>query len=350
MVGGQTPAQSDVTISTNGNDGVRFYDALIDEQDRAWAIYVMPLDTGGQVNGSGEPNPYLTRLCAFDARVALSDQWSSTEGLGLSTTLFHSPPTVAGDRGLDPAFHSPTITTDGGGNIHVVAVARYNAAYSTLDGGFGSDRMVLSGLLRDDTSPAEHAPYPLQMPGVKAGDQSATTTYPNQDNEGGYGPETSTLSAEIDEWPGEQGAMNSYEYSHLLEMWWPAHEYSTPASGEWVIRSVNFRWLSVPSMRWNATTQSFVPLGQADTISGNEDFLHTAPQLRMQRYHGFSSEYLDLSWITNERSWISTPHSQSAIMWPHSHPGNVNAEPSSDSWEDTDHRLGVPGHPVEDAP
>jgi len=70
----------------------------------------------------------------------------------------------------------------------------------------------------------------------------------------------------------------------------------------------------------------------------------------MQRYHGFSSEYLDLSWITNERSWISTPHSQSAIMWPHSHPGNVNAEPSSDSWEDTDHRLGVPGHPVEDAP
>lgn len=351
QVGGIRPGGSDVTISNSANDGCMFYDALLDERDIAWVVYVMPGDTLGQVNGAGEPSPYLTRITTFDSNQSLLSQWDATEGLGLSTTLFHSPPLTSDNQGLLSHFHSPTITTDGGGNIHVVACSRYQRASSTTKGSTGSTQMVSSPLLRNDPqSDIEHAPYPLQMPGVKGGDQTQSVDAPAQGNTaGGYGPDSATLESEITGWPGDGTVVDQTYYEHLLEMWWPAHEYSTPASGEWVIRSMNFRWLSVPSMKWNSTTNSFIPVGQATTLSGNEDFIHTAPQLRSQRFHGFDASYLDLSWISNERSWMSTVHEQSRIMWPHSHPDGTLAEPGTDGDGSTTHRLGIPGHPVVDA-
>lgn len=346
-VGGYGNGGSDQTFSTNPNDGVMFYDALIDEHNIAWAVYIMPGDTSGSVNGSGEPMPYLTRITTFDSMKSLSSQYDLTEGLGLSTTLFHSPPTTPFDGGLSPHLHSPTIGTDGKGNIHIVACSRYQAVYSGALGQIGSDRMVDLPLLREDGVVKEHAPYPLRMPGVKAG-LDVTPSKPNPSDGGGYGPATSTLETEVLGWPGSHGAFNPQPMEHLLEMWFPAHEYSTPSSGAWVIRSMNFRWLSVPSLAWNATTQQYVPVGQADTISGNEDFVHTAPQLRQQRFHGFDASYLDLTWITNERSWISTPHDQSRYFWPFGHPPGYAAEPGTDGWESGVHRLGIPGHAVVD--
>ncbi len=352
QVGGIPPGGSDITLSSNANDGCMFYDAILDERDIAWAVYIMPQDTGGQVNGSGEPSPFLTRITTFDSNLSLSSQWDATEGLGLSTTLFHAPPLTADNQGLLANLHSPSITTDGGGNIHVVACARYQRGLSATKGSQGSQQMVSSPLLKNDAaSTIEHAPYPLQMPGVKGGDQGTAVTTPAQGNAGGgYGPDSATIEEEISGWPGSTTTLLNQEYyEHILEMWWPAHEYSTPGSGEWVIRSMNFRWLSVPSMKWNPTTSAFIPVGQADTISGNEDFLHTAPQLRAQRFHGFDASYLDMSWISNERSWISTVHEQSRVYWPHSHPDGTVAEPGTDGDGSTTHRLGIPGHPVVDA-
>ena len=335
---------ADATISTNPNDGVRYYDSVIDEKDRIWTVSVMPLDTSGTVNGSGEPNPYLTRVNTIEAKESLASQYDSlSRGLGFSTTLFHAPPITSGDKGLDAGFHSPTISTDGNGAIHVVACARYSRAYSASQGTSGSDALTESNLLR--TSTREHAPYPLQAPSVKAGDQSAATSQPNLSTEGGYGPSTTSISTEVDGWPGIQSNMNTYHYEHLIEMWWSGNEYSTPSSGEWVIRNINFRWLSTPSMRYNATTSSFIPLGQNDTISGNEDFTHTAPQLRAQRFHGFDASYLDLSWITNERAWQVTPHKQTRAMYPHVHPIGTAAEPGSDEWDSATHKLGSAGYP-----
>lgn len=342
-VAGLMPS-ADATISTNPNDGIRYYDTMIDEQDRVWTVTVLVNDSSGQINGSGEPKPYLTRVNTFDSKQSLSSQYdSSSKGLGFATTLFHAPPTTSGDQGLDAGFHSPTISTDGNGAIHVVACARYTKAYSATQGSSGSEAVVNSPLLRLPSR--EHAPYPLQAPGIKAGDQSAATSQSNLSTTGGYGPQTSTVDDEVDGWTGIQSNLNSYHYEHLIEMWWQGNEYSTPSSGEWVIRNVNFRWLSVPSMRYNSTTQSFIPLGQNDTISGNEDFTHTAPQLRSQRFHGFDASYLDLSWITNERAWHVTPHKQARAMYPHLHPLGTKAEPSSDSWDSSTHKLGAAGYP-----
>lgn len=342
-IAGLNPS-ADTTISTNPNDGIRFYDSVIDEQDRVWTVSVLSTDTSGQINGSGEPNPYLTRVNTLEAKQPLASQYdSSSKGLGFSTTLFHAPPTTTGDKGLDAGFHSPTISTDGNGAIHVVACARYSRTYSASQTTSGSDALVNSPLLRLPSR--GHSPYPLQAPSVKAGDQSLATAQSNLSTEGGYGPETSTIEAEVDGWTGIQSHLNTYHYEHLIEMWWQGNEYSTPSSGEWVIRNLNFRWLSVPSMRYNSTTSSFVPLGQADTISGNEDFTHTAPQLRAQRFHGFDASYLDLSWLTNERSWQVTPHKQARAMYPHLHPMGTAAEPASDSWDSATHKLGSAGYP-----
>lgn len=339
--------QSDVTLSNSAEDGVRYYDSVIDEHDVLWTVSVMVTDTLGQVNGSGEPRPYLTRVNSLDAKQSLASQYDSTSnGLGFSTTLFHAPPITSGDEGLDAGFHSPTITTDGNGNIHVIACARYEKAYSATLGDSGSDAIVNSPLLRNASpNTTEHAPYPLQAPALKAGDQSLTTAQSNDSDEGGYGPESATLASEVDGWSGMSTVINRYTYEHLIEMWWSGNEYSTPASGEWVIRNVNFRWLSTPSMRYNSTTSSFIPLGQNDTISGNEDFTHTAPQLRAQRFHGFDASYLDLSWITNEKAWQWTPHKQVQAFYPHMHPIGTSAEPSSDEWDSATHKLGVAGYP-----
>ena len=348
-VGGYTNSGNDVSglITTHSNDGVTYYDAIIDEQDIAWVVYVMTQDTM-----SNEPDPHLTRITTFNSMISLASQYDTTtnNGLGLSTTLYHNGSTSTPDMGLNSKYASPTITTDGKGNIHVVGTVTYQGVMSTTKGASGSDKMVKSPLLRDaGTTPPEHAPYPLAMPGVKAGDEATNPSAPNQDDKGGYGPDTATLESEITGWPGASTSLyNPRGITHLLEMWWPAHEYSTPASGEWVIRSMNYRWLSVPSMKFNATTGYYVPLGQADTISGNEPFTHLAPQLRYQRFHGFDASYLDLIWNTNEKSWISTPHSQSRYYWPFGHAPGTIAEPGTDGWDSGTHRLGIPGHGVVD--
>ena len=301
---------------------------------------------------SNEPDPHLTRITTFNSMISLASQYDTTtnNGLGLSTTLYHNGSADTPDMGLNSKYANPTITTDGKGNIHVVGTVTYQGVYSPTKGSVGSDKMVRSPLLRDEgATPSEHAPYPLAMPGVKAGDASSNPSTPNQDNTGGYGPDNTAITAGVSGWPGAVGnGYNPRSITHLLEMWWPAHEYSTPSSGEWVIRSMNYRWLSVPSMKYNATTSTYVPLGQADTISGNEPFTHDAPQLRYQRFHGFDASYLDLIWNTNEKSWISTPHSQSRYYWPFGHPPGTNAEPSTDGWESGTHRLGIPGHGVVD--
>ena len=56
--------------------------------------------------------------------------------------------------------------------------------------------------------------------------------------------------------------------------------------------------------------------GSAQTLAGNEDFTHFAPQLRYQRFWGFNTNELDLIWMTNEQSWMVTQHEGSRLYMP----------------------------------
>ena len=105
--------------------------------------------------------------------------------------------------------------------------------------------------------------------------------------------------------------------THFMEVWMPTFEFSQAAGADEVLRSINIRWLSVPSMNYNSTDGWF-PVGSGQSLTGHEDFTHTNPQLRYQRFWGFDAGELDLKWQTNEMSWMNTPHGGSQLYYPYS--------------------------------
>ena len=133
---------------------------------------------------------------------------------------------------------------------------------------------------------------------------------------GGY---AAPVSASDYEWPdgGTHLIPTTGAVTHFMEVWMPTFEFSQDvAEPDEVLRSINIRWLSVPSMNYDATNGWF-PVGSAQSLNGQEDFTHTNPQLRYQRYWGFDAGELDLQWATNEMSWMNTVHGGSRVYFPY---------------------------------
>ena len=102
-----------------------------------------------------------------------------------------------------------------------------------------------------------------------------------------------------------------------MEVWMPTFEFSQDGTqADEVLRSINIRWLSVPSMNYDSTN-GWQPVGSAQSMNGHEDFTHTNPQLRSQRFWGFDASELDLKWATNELSWMNTMHGGARLYYPY---------------------------------
>ena len=251
---------------------VLFYDAIVDERDRA-------IVTG--IKGNAGRSVFVT---SFDASQPLADQYDSTDGVGMTKALF-----IPKDTASRPDYKHITTTTNGMGEVHMILGFRLSDARAENAG----------EVFRDGSS--ETTISPLQW----AAKPSANA----------YEAPSGGVS-----WPdgGTYNQPQSGAIMHFMEVWMPSDEFSQaalePANG--VIRSINVRWLSVPSLGYDATTGWF-PVGSAQSLNGQEDFTHEWPQLRYQRFSGYDAAELDLRWSTNEMSWMSTPHGGSRVYFPY---------------------------------
>jgi len=249
-------------------------------------------------------------VSSFDTNKDLDESYTSTEGLGTIRTLFIDDNT--GSRDVRSHRADVTITTNGKGELHLV--------FSFTLRGDDPDRVP--AVFRDTALTTEAGIGPLTWPAQPASDLTTGSTSPptiGDAYEGGY-----AQPAGFFEWPDggltppptgtheDEGSV----IKHLMEVWIPSHEFDQDAAAShWVIRSTNIRWLSVPSLGYDATV-GWYPVGSAATLAGTEDFVHFAPQLRYQRFWGYDASELDLKWATNEMSWFRTPHAQSRVLWP----------------------------------
>ena len=264
---------------------VIYYDAIIDERDRAF-ITVVKDDNGRRV-----------LMNSFDASLPLTDQYTTAKGLGLTKALF-----IPKNTTVRPNYQHITTTTNGKGEVHMILGF-------TLSG----DVEQATAIYRDGITEATIAP--LQWATTPASDSTATPPAAMSDG-GGY---EAPVSASDYEWPdgGTHLTPTTGTITHFMEVWMPTFEFSQDVSDpDEVLRSINIRWLSVPSLNYDATNGWF-PVGSAQSLNGHEDFTHTNPQLRYQRYWGFDAGELDLRWATNEQSWMNTPHGGSRVYFPY---------------------------------
>lgn len=267
---------------------VIYYDALVDENDRAFVVVIK--------NDNGRS----TLMSSFDASKTLSDQHTTTYGLGLSKALF-----IPKNTDVRPDYRDISMTTNGQGQIHMILGFRLS---SVASGGYDEQGEVY----RDGVTESTNAPF--QWASTPAGELGASPPSAKSSG-GGYEAPAGTW-----EWStgGTYNMALSGDISHFMEVWLPSFEFSQDASDpDEVIRSINIRWLSVPSMNYD-TTNGWYPVGSAQTMSGHEDFTHNYPQLRYQRYWGFDAGELDLKWNTNELSWYHTGHGGSRLYYPYS--------------------------------
>ena len=240
---------SPIIIST-ASDDVIYWDALINEEDRLMLVYSTTV--------------YDVKIVAMDAKRDLSVANKTTKH------IFHP---ITGNPFDISAL---TMTTNGKGQLHIVARWRSASEFSTVP------------------TPEDDDPYPLAWPGV---------------------PDSSTLSATFGFAYGDATGVWTTR-SHFMEVWIPSFEFDAATASENVIRSMNVRWLSVPSIKWNASTGKFDIMGAAETMAGSEDFSHDQPQLRYQRFWGSNASDLDLAWSANPLCWYRTPHGGSTLYWP----------------------------------
>lgn len=281
VVGIQNSDQYDTT-------NVIYYDAIIDENDRAF-VTVIKDDDGRTV-----------LVNSFDASMPFADQYTTTEGLGVTKALF-----IPKNTTVRPDYKHITTTTNGQGQIHMILAF-------TLSG--RDDDRGVGGLYRDGTTEATIAP--LQWATTPAGD--ATASPPSGKGvDGGYDAPNASPDTSFD-WPDGGTLLQPLtgDVTHFMEVWMPTFEFSISATSDDVIRSVNIRWLSVPSMNYDSTN-GWHPVGSAQSMNGHEDFTHTNPQLRYQRFWGFDAGELDLKWATNELSWMNTFHRGSDLYYPY---------------------------------
>jgi len=311
----------DANNSGQGANHVHFYDAIIDEADRV--IVVATLDDA--TSGGTPTQSYASRqtyLTHFDGKTQPADQYTSTNGLGVTRVLLKAPvyDGTTETRYLDPKYRDIVLTTNGSGELHIIL-------------GFlltGEDAGRVGATFRDADGGTESGIAPLQWPAVPDTEDAATAMYA-----GGYAEQSTTP-----DW-SDGGTYNApaspAPFSHFMHLWLPSIEFDqNPSADDWVIRSLNMRWLSVPSLQYDATL-GWQPIGSAQTGSGEEDFTHFAPQLRYQRWWGFNTNELDLIWLTNEQSWMVTPHEGSRLFMPSV--GGVSFQFGGDVGQ------GIPGYP-----
>jgi len=275
------------------NSDVLYYDAIIDERDRAFVTAIK------ESNGTYERPTFVTM---FYANQTLTEQYSAAFGLGTTRTLF----VADAQGGVGNYLSDVTMTTNGKGEIHMVFAF-------TLVGG-----VPLGKVYRDSAAPlaTQSAIAPLQAPATPVSPLDESTAGDGVAYSGGYDPPTSQDWPDGGTWPSAEVGGQQGKNKHFLEVWMPSFEWDQASSADhWVIRSINIRWLSTPSMNYNATDGWF-PAGASAGISGAEDFPHFAPQLRYQRFWGYDSGALDLKWNTNELSWRGTPLPQGRLMMP----------------------------------
>ena len=295
--------------STAGID-VNYYDAIVDERDRAYVVA-----TKNASYGAG-----TTTLTTFSTRLTLESQYTVTEGLGSCRTIYY----IRAATGHD--LSEPTLTTDGQGNIHLVMGHHLSA----------SDANWFGKVMRDVSGATDTALWPIQWPGLASGDYSKGSA--SGPGDGGFGGLSTDTKFPI----GGVGPGGTVPVSgaarHLIEMWWPSLEFDHDLTAtDMVLRSLNVRWLSVPSLSWD-TTNGWQPISSAQTMAGHEDFPHYGAQLRYQRFWGFSAADLDMMWLTNELSWLQTMHEQSRVM----HPYGMSA--MYGFFSETEEGIGIPAY------
>jgi hypothetical protein len=271
-------------------DKVIYYDALIDVNNRAFTT-IIKNDAGRTV-----------LVNSFDASKPFTEQYTDADGLGITKALFvpqPSPSTIA------PNYQHITTTTNGQGQIHMIV------GFTLSGDNDPSGAMFRDGVTEATLGPFQWATTPASAsPAVVGNPPAAMSTG------GGY---DKPVAPRKYEWA--QGGTNNTpltgSITHFMEVWMPTFEFSQDVTEpDEVLRSINIRWLSVPSMNYNSTDGWF-PVGSGQSLTGHEDFTHTNPQLRYQRFWGFDAGELDLKWQTNEMSWMNTPHGGSQLYYPY---------------------------------
>lgn len=300
--------------NTNTRTDIHQYDSIIDENDRAITVGIR--DDRATANGQTWASRH-TLINKFNTRIPFAEQYTATDGLGDTRTLFKAPQYDGTTelRYVDTYLQEPTLTTNGKGEYHLVM--RFTMT--------GQDEGRVGATFRDQDLLIESAVHPLQWAGTPL-TGSGNTLYT-----GGY----ASVSGSPD-WTGQVAGGRTPTYAngitrthtHFMHIWFPSYEFDDDVSADdRVVRSINLRWLSVPSMRYDATL-GFQPVGSAQTIAGQEDFPHLYPQIRYQRFWGYDASEIDLTWKTNELSWYRTPHYASSLYLPNL--GGVAMSPAGD--------------------
>tara|TARA_R110001592_G_scaffold67354_8_gene206577 strand:- start:2002 stop:8190 length:6189 start_codon:yes stop_codon:yes gene_type:complete len=255
---------------------VGWYDAVIDSDNRAYITAIK------------DDEVRSTFINSFAADTKLSEQYTTANGLVKTMALFTANTTERPDYG------DITMTISDKGQLHMII--SFTQAVSTGD---------MNNLVGATIQPniKESAAGSLQWAGTPPNPTTGQYELP---------------AAGVTEWPtGGSNPSLMGNRKHFMEVWMPTIEVSQDAGeADHIIRSINVRWLSVPSMGYDATT-GWYPVGSAQSLNGHEDFVHTAPQLRFQQFHGFNNGELDLRWTTNELSWMNTPHQGSKLYYPY---------------------------------
>ena len=259
------------TIANASHDGVKAWDSVVDNNDKLHIVAIHD-------NTDAADKQSAIEIAVLETDTSAFSQYSQTNGCGRHIMLYHH--TTASGRQFDIGFGDITLGIDHENSIHAVVEA-FQFLMTDTDSGVNGDMFrKVDG---------EGAAYPLNFPGTPSADADAyehTATNWNL-------WETSGIGRGI---------------PHLLEMWWPSIEISTSDN---VLRSMNTRWLSVPSSSYD-TTQGFQPVTTASTLGGTEMFPHRNPMLRQQRFNSYSTS-LDLIWDTDYTAIYRTPHSASRL-------------------------------------
>lgn len=287
--------------NTQTNFSIMYYDSIIDERDMGVSVAIKK-DTQ-TVAGETWANRQ-TLMNRFDTKVPLVKQYTATNGLGDTRTLFMGP-TYNGTtelRHTDTFYENPTLTTNGSGEYHLVMGFTYT----------GDDDSQFGKTFRDAAQAEESAVAPLQWPATPLTNEPTNELY----KAGFAAPTDSPDWPKVTTPPYVRYANPTKSMHHLMHIWFPSYEFDDDATApDRVIRSINIRWLSVPSLRYDST-KGWIPIGSAQTLAGNEDFPHLSSQIRYQRFWGYDAGEVDLSWKTNELSWFTTPHAGSKLYYP----------------------------------
>ena len=281
---------------------VQYYDAIIDEKDIAYVV-----STKNDYDFTDAHAPRQTLMTFFDTNKTFAEQYTTTDGLGTHLTIWQGKEyTTAGDAKVDSNYRDLTLTTNGKGEIHLIMTFTMT----------GDDPDRFGETFRDAATPQvrQSALAPLQWAATPSGDLTGVSETPYI---GGFVKPTISPN-----WTGQitppmppykATNPNRREHNHIMHIWIPSVEFDATNH---VLRSMNIRWLSVPSIRWDNTAQSWIPVGSAQTMAGEEDFPHHSPQIRYQRFWGFDASELDLRWHTNELSWYRTNTVGSDVYFP----------------------------------